>query len=92
MTNFQIEFTSKETDYTADVHKVPLVNNIPVQYHVSDIDPVIPGLPLPVIFLHSPERSEFTYGFFENDPELLHKMFMAIKKYCIDNGISLTGN
>jgi hypothetical protein len=90
MINFEIKFISNEIEYTADVWKAPLVNNLPVQYHISNIQPVIKGVPEPFMFIHNPTNGIYECPIFEGNHELSNSMFNAIKKYCLENLIQLS--
>ncbi len=61
MTNFKIEFSFNELDYTADVAKIPLVNGLPVQFHVHNIKPEIANVSNPYFFIHEPQNEQFTF-------------------------------
>ena len=90
MTNFNISFNFREVEYTAHVHKVPFVNNFPVQFQVNNIQPVIPDVPDPYIFIHEPKKEIFEFADYNGSLELPEKILSALKKYCKENEISLT--
>jgi hypothetical protein len=53
MPNFKIEFSFKDVDYTANVHKVEHADKIsPAHYHVRNVRPEITGVPDPYIFVY----------------------------------------
>lgn len=89
MVNFKIKFISNEIEYTAEVWKVPLVNNLPVQYHVSNIQPVIRGVPEPFMFIHNPAKQIYEFPIFDGNLELSKSMLNAINKYCLENNMLL---
>jgi hypothetical protein len=93
MTNyFSVDFERDGMHYKADILKIPFANNIPVQYHVVEITPEIKGVTLPIYFIHEPAEAKFEYPFFPKAPDLCHNLMNTIKKYCIENNVSLTGN
>ena len=90
MTTFNINFIFTDYEYSASVLKIPLVNNFPVQWHVFNISPAIPNAPNPYMFIHDPQKQIFTYELFNHSSELGNVILNAIKKHCIESGISIS--
>ena len=89
MINFEINFISNEIQYTAKVDKVPFANRIPVQYHVTNFQPAIEGVPDPFMFIHNPLEGKYDNPTFEGDVNLSNRIFNAIKDFCLRNSIPL---
>ena len=89
MTTFDINFNFIDSEYTASIVKIPLVNNLPVQWHAFNISPSIPNAPNPYMFIHVPEKEIFSYELFDHSSELGNVILNAIKKHCIEAGISI---
>ena len=90
MTTFTINFTFLDSEYSANVLKIPFVNNLPVQWHTFEISPTIPNAPNPYMFIHDPQRQIFSYELFNHSSELGNVILNAIKKHCVESGISIT--
>lgn len=88
MVNFKIVFLYKNVAHTADVHRVPFVNNLPVQYHVRNILPEIIGMPDTFMLIHGGGEKGFTWSII-GDPEVPKLIYTAIFNYCNLNHIPL---
>lgn len=88
MVNFEIHFSIDGSEHTGVVHKIPPVENFPVQYLVFDIEPEIKNAPS--FFVYNPQQQMFDFGGYNESIELPGKMMKAIKEYCTDHHIPLT--
>jgi len=89
MTNFHIEFDFKGIKHSAGVSKIPLVNNLPVQWHAFNISPSISNAPNPYIFVHEPRGKQISCELFNHSTELPNSILNAIKEHCVAHNISL---
>ena len=88
---FKINFNYQESEYSADIQKIPLVNNLPVQWHAFNITPSILNAPNPYMFIHDPHRNIITCELFNNSTDLPNAILNSIKKHCLEYGISIVG-
>lgn len=86
---FNVKFNYFEIEYSADVLKIPLVNDLPVQWHVFNISPSIPNVLNPYMFIYEPQKKIFSFGLFNNSSELGNTIFNSIKAHCVEYGISI---
>ena len=89
MINFEIQFSYNEIIYKASVQKPPVSNSLPVQYHVTAVTPVIPGLPDPLIFVHEGNEDGFTHTI-TFDYHITDNILKEIATYCNKNNIPFT--
>lgn len=72
--NFEIKFSFKGVDYTANVHKPGTTDEPrPAHYHVRDVKPEIPGLPDPYTFFYEVYGQQFSFPPFNQSNELPEK-------------------
>lgn len=90
MIKFEIEFFANEVNYKATVHKIPSDHNLPVEYHVFNIQPEIPKAPRTFMFVYNEEEAIFESTVFNNDVELSQNIFTSVKNYCREKEIPLT--
>ena len=87
---FQIEFCANGIDYQAKAHRIPADATLPVEYHVSKIQPEIANAPRSFMFVYNLEEAHFDSTIFNNDYELAANIFESIRKYCQENKIPLS--
>lgn len=89
MITFKIKFDYIDSEYYADVLKIPLANGFPVQWHAFKITPIISDAPETYIFIHDPEKQIFTFELFNHSNKLPNTILNSIKKHCVDFGIPI---
>jgi hypothetical protein len=87
--NFEIQFTYNEDQYTAQVKKIPVVENSAVEYHVSKITPAISGLPEEITFVHEGDEDGFIHTI-TFDYHITETILNNIAEYCYKNNIAFT--
>jgi len=87
---FEIEFFANGIDYKAKTHRIPADSTLPVEYHVSNIQPEIPNAPRTFMFVYNLEEAHFDSTIFDNDYELSANIFESIKKYCSQHQMALS--
>jgi len=89
MNAFKISFLYKEKTYLASVHRV---GGNPVQYLVFVEKPNDLEISDPFVISANLKNDRIEYGLPDKDFNLGHKIALAVKEYCYDNGIPLLEN
>ena len=89
MANFQVKFSYNDSWYTAEVFKVPVIDNSTVEYHVSKILPQISGLPKVIKYVHEGDEDGFTHTI-TFDFHITDNILKSIAQYCRKNKIPFT--
>ncbi|MEO8764810.1 MAG: hypothetical protein ABI416_11005 [Ginsengibacter sp.] len=87
---FEIEFSANGIDYKARAHRIPADDTLPVEYHVSNIQPQIANAPRSFMFVYNLEEAHFDSTIFNDDYDLSANIFESIKKYCSERQIPLS--
>ena len=88
MTDFPINFSALGKDYHANVHRT---SSVPVQYHVSDLQPSDFKIPSPYLFSANKgqHRLDFSSFGFNYSREIGSAISKAILDACTQRGIPL---
>jgi len=87
---FEIEFVANGVDYKAKAHRIPADYTLPVEYHVSNIQPEISKAPRAFMFIYNSEEATFEGTIFNDDVELSQNILASITRYCSENKIPLS--